>query len=137
MDPAALMSSFTGTLAVFMVFFIPIIAIVAIMAVILTALRRRHKERMKMIEQGLMPPAPQRSGNYYPLLITGAIFFAFGLGMTILGLAGQSSEFEPGAIFGSIGLGMLICFIVIRVLNRKKRARLEEPPTHRPPAEPL
>ena len=135
MDPAEIMSSFTGTLAVFMVFFIPILAIIAVMAIILTAVRRKHKERMKMIEQGLMPPLPRRSGNYYALLITGAISFAFGLGMTILGIAGRSDEYEPGAIFGSTGLAMLICFVVIRALNRKKAARSEDGPNGRPPSD--
>jgi len=135
-DPNEIIGSFTGGLAVFMIFIMPIAAIVGTLIVIGVGIRSRHRERMRMIEQGILPPPPrQRKGNYYALLITGVIFLAFGIGMTLLGLIGHDDQYEPGIIFGSTGLGMVVCFIVIRRLNRDRReAGTGQSPDRLPPA---
>jgi hypothetical protein len=99
-----------------------IISVIAVLAIVLAVVNRRHKERMKMIEQGMMPPPPrQQKGNYYGLLITGSIFFAFGLALFIAELAGGKIS-EGGLIFGFIGLAMLACFAVIRVARKNEPA---------------
>jgi len=93
------------------------------MAIVLAVVNRRHKERMKMIEQGMMPPPPRKQkGNYYGLMITGAIFFAFGLALFAAGLASQGNDFEGGFIFGFIGLALLACFAIIRVARKNEPA---------------
>jgi hypothetical protein len=126
-------SPITGIVAVVMLFGLPIIAILATLLIILISGRARHLERMKMIEQGIAPPAPtrRRTGNYYALLITGTIFFTFGLGMGLVSLISDEAELEPGFIFGSVGLGMLVTFVIIRVLNRRQQQRTA--PTELPP----
>jgi hypothetical protein len=128
-------SPITGMVAVVMLFGLPIIAILATLLIILISGRARHLERMKMIEQGIAPPAParRRTGNYYALLITGAIFFMFGLGMGLVSLASDEADLEPGFIFGSVGLGMLVTFVVIRILNRRQQ-RQSAPPELPPQA---
>ena len=123
MDPASFFSSITGVVIVAIIFAVPIIAVIAVMAIIMAVVGRRHKERMKMIEQGMMPPPPRKQkGNYYGLMITGAIFFAFGLAMFAAVLAGQESDFTPGFIFGFVGLAMLACFAIIRVVRKNEPA---------------
>ncbi len=123
MDPSSFFSSITGIVVVAIVFAVPIISVIAAMAIIMAVVGRRHKERMKMIEQGMMPPPPRKQkGNYYGLMITGAIFFAFGLALFVAELAGGGKVDEGGLIFGFIGLAMLACFAIIRV------ARKNEPP---------
>jgi len=122
-DPSSFFSSITGIVVVAIVFAVPIISVIAAMAIIMAVVGRRHKERMKMIEQGMMPPPPRKQkGNYYGLMITGAIFFAFGLALFVAELAGGGKVDEGGLIFGFIGLAMLACFAIIRV------ARKNEPP---------
>ena len=121
MDPAAFMDSATGMVVVTLIFAPAIIAIIATMVIILAVVGRRHKERMKMIEQGMMPPPPRaQKGNYYGLLITGSIFFAFGLALFAAALAGQENDYTGGFIFGFIGLAMLACFAVIRVARKNE-----------------
>jgi hypothetical protein len=117
------MDSATGMVVVTLIFAPAIIAIIATMVIILAVVGRRHKERMKMIEQGMMPPPPRaQKGNYYGLLITGAIFFAFGLALFAGELAGQGNDFTGGFLFGFIGLAMLACFAVIRVARKNEPA---------------
>jgi hypothetical protein len=125
----AFFSSITGIVAIVMIFGLPIIAILATLIIVMAASRSRHRERMKMIEQGIVPPAParRRTGNYYALLITGAILFAFGLGMGLVSLISEEAELEPGFIFGSVGLAMLVCFVIIRALNKRR----QQEPEHR------
>jgi hypothetical protein len=121
-NPAAVMTSFTGVVAVILIFAIPIIGIIATLAIVLGALKYRHRQRMKMIEQGMMPAPPKaRKGNWYALLITGSILLAFGFGMFMVGVLTDEGEMEPGLVFGCVGLAMLVCFIVIRALNRTRR----------------
>jgi hypothetical protein len=109
--------------AIVMIFGVPIVAIIAALAIIMSVVNRRHKERMKMIEQGMMPPPPrQQKGNYYGLLIAGAIFFAFGLALFAGELAGRGNDFTGGFIFGFIGLAMLACFAVIRTTRKSEPA---------------
>jgi hypothetical protein len=116
------MNSFTGVVAVILIFGIPILAIIATLAIVLGALKYRHRQRMRMIEQGMMPAPPKaRKGNWYALLISGSILFAFGIGMFLVGALTDEAEMEPGLVFGCIGLAMLACFVVIRVLNKKRR----------------
>jgi Na+/H+-translocating membrane pyrophosphatase len=103
------------------VFAVPIISVIAAMAIVLAVVNRRHKERMKMIEQGMMPPPPRKQkGNYYGLLIAGAIIFAFGLALFAAALAGQEGDFTGGFIFGFVGLAMLACFAIIRVARKNE-----------------
>jgi hypothetical protein len=140
MDPANFVNSVTGIVAIVMIFGVPIIAIIATMAIVMAVVGRRHKERMKMIEQGMMPPPPRKQkGNYYGLMITGAIFFAFGLAMFAAALAGQESDYTPGFIFGFVGLAMLACFAIIRVVRKNEPADNNGayPPAPAPPPPPL
>jgi hypothetical protein len=135
-DPANFVNSVTGIVVVAMVFAVPIIAIIATMAIIMAVVGRRHKERMKMIEQGMMPPPPRKQkGNYYGLMITGAIFFAFGLALFLGELAGKSNDFGGGFIFGFIGLGMLACFAIIRIARKNEPANKTD--TYPPAPPPL
>ncbi|MCX6842393.1 MAG: hypothetical protein NTX53_08960 [candidate division WOR-3 bacterium] len=123
MNPSAFLNTFTGIFAIAMVFAVPIISVIAAMAIILAVVNRRHRERMKMIEQGMMPPPPRKQkGNYYGLLITGAIFLAFGLALFVAELAGGGKVDEGGLIFGFIGLAMLACFAIIRVARKNEPA---------------
>ena len=123
MDPSNFVDSATGIVVVSLVFAPVIIALIAAMTIILAVVNRRHKERMKMIEQGMMPPPPRKQkGNYYGLLITGSIFFAFGLALFAAALAGQENDYTGGFIFGFIGLAMLACFAVIRVARKNEPA---------------
>jgi len=111
-----------------------IIAVIAVLAIILAMVNRRHKERMKMIEQGMMPPPrPKQKGNYYGLLITGAIFLAFGLALFAGELAERGNDFTGGFIVGFVGLAMLACFAIIRIARKSEPADKAE---DRPPAPP-
>jgi len=122
-NPADFIDSATGIVVVTLIFAPVIIAIIAAMAITLTVVNRRHKERMKMIEQGMMPPPPRKQqGNYYGLLIAGAIIFAFGLALFAAELAGSGNDFEGGLIFGFVGLAMLACFAIIRVARKNEPA---------------
>jgi hypothetical protein len=122
-NPSAYLNTFTGIFAIAMVFAVPIISVIAVLAIVLSVVNRRHRERMKMIEQGMMPPPPRKqTGNYNGLLITGAIFSAFGLALVAGELAGGGKDLTGGFIFGFIGLAMLACFAIIR------SARKNEPP---------
>lgn len=124
-DPSSILESATGIVAIVMIFGLPIVAILTTLAIVLVVTRHRHRERMKMIEQGIMPPPPTRtrSGNFYALLITGAILFAFGLGMFLVGVLTDEGELEPGLVFGTVGLALLVCFFFIRA-NRRRKERL-------------
>jgi hypothetical protein len=122
MDPSTFFGSITGIVVVAIVFAVPIISVIAAMSIILAVVNRRHRERMKMIEQGMMPPPPRKQeGNYYGLMITGAIFLAFGLALFVAELStGKVSE--GGLIFGFIGLAMLACFAIIRMARKNEPA---------------
>ena len=129
MDPASVLNSVTGVVAVTLIFGIPILAIIATLVIVFAAINRSHRERMKMIEQGMVPALPKRcSGNYYALLITGATFLAFGLAMLVLSLVSTAGEWEPALIFGFVGAALLVCWGVIRRLNRKNPTEQAEPP---------
>ena len=113
----------------------PIISVIAVMAIVLSVVNRRHRERMKMIEQGMMPPPPRKQkGNYNGLLIAGAILFAFGLALLAGALASRGTDFTGGFIFAFIGLAMLACFAIIRAARKNEPAdktdidRPEPPP---------
>jgi Domain of unknown function (DUF6249) len=127
MDPSSVINSFTGVVAVIMIFGIPIVTTALIAAVILSVAGKRHKERMKMIEQGMVPPPPRKQrGNYYGLLIAGAIVFAFGLALLAGDLATRGGDPEGGLIFSFVGAAMLITFAIIRAY-RKKEPTTPEP----------
>ncbi len=138
MDPSSFVNSVTGIAVVAIVFAVPIIAVIAVLAIILAVVNRRHKERMKMIEQGMMPPPPRKQkGNYYGLLIAGAIIFAFGLALFAAALAGATKDFEGGFIFGFVGLAMLACFAIIRLARKNEPTdRIEDHPSSPPPLPP-
>ena len=125
MDPSNFVDSATGIVVVSLVFAPVIIALIAAMTIILAVVNRRHKERMKMIEQGMMPPPPRKQkGNYYGLMITGAIFFAFGLALFAGELAGRGNDYGGGFVFGFIGLAMIACFAIIRMARKTEPADL-------------
>jgi preprotein translocase subunit YajC len=137
MDPSSFMSSFTGILAVAMSLGIPVLAIIATMAIIMAVIRTRNRERMKMIEQGILPPpAKKKTGNYYTLLVWGAILLAFGLAMSVAELVVHDGTIIAGLIFSFIGLAMLVCFIIIRTLRKKDQAAPEPTEDEEPPANP-
>jgi hypothetical protein len=135
-DPSAIIDSATGIVVVALIFAVPIIAVIAAFAITLSVVNRRHKERMKMIEQGMMPPPPRKQkGNYYGLMITGAIFFAFGLALFAGEIAGRGNDFMGGFLFGFIGLAMLACFAIIRVARKNEPA--DNGGAYAPPPPPL
>jgi preprotein translocase subunit YajC len=128
MNPSAFLNSFTGLAAVVLIFLPATLVVIALLALFLALINRRHKERMKMIEQGMVPaPPPKRTGNYYPLLIVGSIFTAFGLALFCTELVSRGGDFEGGVIFGFIGLAQIACFIIIRLMRKRDNASL--PPT--------
>ena len=134
MDPTNFVNSVTGIIAIVMIFGVPIIAIIAALAIVMSVVNRRHKERMKMIEQGMMPPPPRKQkGNYYGLMITGAILFAFGLALFAGELASRGNDFTGGFLFGFIGLAMLACFAVIRVARKSEPADMPNYGSPEPP----
>ncbi len=136
MNPTAFIDSATGIVVVAIIFGVPIVCVIAAMAIILSVVNRRHKERMKMIEQGMMPPPPRKQkGNYYGLLITGSIFFAFGLALFAGELASRGNDFGGGFIFGFIGLAMLACFAIICVARKNEPA--DQPGSGNPEPPPL
>jgi ABC-type uncharacterized transport system permease subunit len=135
-DPSAFIDSATGIVAVTLIFAPTILAIIAVLAIVLAVVNRRHRERMKMIEQGMMPPPPRKQkGNYYGLLITGAIFLAFGLALFAGKLAERSTDLTGGFIFGFIGLAMLACFAIIRAARKTEPVEKNGgfPPAPAPP----
>jgi len=127
MNPADMMAPIAGIVAIVMIFAIPILAIVTTMVLLLVAIKNRNRERMKMIEQGIMPPpaTSRRTGNFYALLITGAVMFALGIGLFVASLLSGSSDIEGGLIFGLIGLALLLCFVFIRVVKKRKQVSTE------------
>jgi hypothetical protein len=137
-NPSAYLNTFTGIFAIAMVFAVPIISVITFMAIVLAVVNRRHKERMKMIEQGMIPPPPrQQKGNYYGLMITGAIFSAFGLALVAGELASRGNDFKGGFMFAFIGLAMLACFAVIRAARKNEPAdRIEDRRPAPPPMPP-
>jgi preprotein translocase subunit YajC len=134
MTPSAFVDSATGMVVVAIVFAPLIIAVVAAMAIVLAVVNRRHKERMKMIEQGMMPPPPRKQkGNYYGLMITGAVFLALGLARIGAALASWGFAFQQGStlrflgldhgfIFTLVGLALLACFAIIRAARKNEPA---------------
>ncbi len=127
MNPTDILGPAVGGLAVFMVFAIPIISIIAVMVIVLTLSTKRHRERMKMIEQGLVPPPPRKNGRPYALLGWGAVLLAFGLALTVGTLAsGDADDITGGLIFGFIGLAMIFVFLVIS--NQRKHEQLPDQP---------
>jgi phosphate/sulfate permease len=138
MDPSTFANSVTGMVVVAIVFAPLIIAVIAALAIVLSVVNRRHKERMKMIEQGMIPPPPRKQkGNYHGLLITGAIFSAFGLALVAGELASRGNDFTGGFIFGFIGLAMLACFAIIRAARKNEPAdRADAYPPTLPPLPP-
>jgi drug/metabolite transporter (DMT)-like permease len=135
-NPSAYLNTFTGIFAIAMVFAVPIISVITVLAIVLAVVNRRHKERMKMIEQGMMPPPPRKQkGNHNGLLITGAIFFAFGLALVAGELASRGNDFKGGFIFAFIGLAMLACFAIIRAARKNEPA--DNTDSFQPPPPPL
>lgn len=133
MDPSSILGSFTGVVAVAMIFGLPIVAVVGAFVIAIVASQKKHRERMKMIEQGLVPPERhRRTGNFYVLLILGAILFAFGLALTCAELASRGGDLQGGFIFAFVGLALLVCFVVVRVLRRKEPSATAGPTDPKP-----
>jgi hypothetical protein len=133
-NPSAFIEGATGVVAIVMIFGVPIVAIIAALAIVMSVVNRRHKERMKMIEQGMIPPPPRKQkGNYYGLMITGAIFSAFGLALVAGELASRGNDFKGGFMFAFIGLAMIACFAVIR---RARKNETDDKPDYGKPAPP-
>jgi preprotein translocase subunit YajC len=126
MNPTDVLGPAVGGLVVFMVFAVPIVAIIAVMAVIMTLSTKRHRERMKMIEQGLVPTTtPKKSRRSYALIGWGAVLLAFGLALTVgMLISGDPDELTPGLMFGFIGLAMIIVHFVIA--SQRKREELPD-----------
>jgi NADH:ubiquinone oxidoreductase subunit 3 (subunit A) len=134
MDPSSIMNSVTGVVAIVMIFGLPIVAVVGAFVVALVASQKKHKERMKMIEQGMIPPPTRRrTGNFYGLIITGAILFAFGLALLVGELATKGGDLEGGLIFGFVGLALVIVYTYLRIVRKKEPQPPDAPP---PPAQP-
>jgi phosphatidylglycerophosphate synthase len=115
------MNSITGVVAIVMIFGLPVVAILAVMVIVLALAQRRHRERMKMIEQGILPPPPRQTAKtYFGLLIWGVILLAFGLALFVGELAKKSNDITGGLIFGLIGLGLIVCFAFIRGMRKKE-----------------
>ncbi|HTW91777.1 MAG TPA: DUF6249 domain-containing protein [bacterium] len=134
MTPSSILNSFNGTLAIFLIFGLPIVAVVGAFVVAITGSQKRHRERMKMIEQGMMPPPHRRrTGNFYALLIIGAILLAFGLALVFGQVAQRGNDFTGGFIFGFIGLAMLACFAIIRAARRREQPDKTDYGTPAPP----
>lgn len=128
MDPSNILGSVTGMVAVVLVFAVPILGILATLVIVSLAINRSHKERMKMIEQGMVPALPKRrTGNFHALIITGSILFAFGLALFISEVASRSNDIEGGLIFGLVGLALVVVYAYLRIVRKK-----EGPPPDRP-----
>jgi hypothetical protein len=118
MEPEQFLNSVIGGIAVVGAFAVPIAAILITAVIVISLTNKRHLERMKMIEAGIMPPPPRRVQNRYGLLITGAIFFAFGLALLIGELAAGNHDLTGGLIFGFVGLALLACYVLIRLTQK-------------------
>lgn len=130
MDPSGLFNSLTGLAAVVMIFGVPVIAMVGATVLILVISQKKHRERMKMIEQGILPAPPaHRTGNFHALIITGAIMLGFGLALLIAELTSGGGDTASGLIFGFVGLAMVLVYAYLRSVRRK-----ESPPPE-PPAQ--
>jgi len=126
MDPSEFVNSFTGVVTVVMIFGIPIVTTALIAAVILSVSGKHHKERMKMIEQGMIPPPPRKTRGY-ALLCWGAVSAAFGLALLVAKLAARSlDDLEGGFIFLFVGAALIIVWL-IRHNNQKQEPVPGEP----------
>jgi uncharacterized membrane protein HdeD (DUF308 family) len=134
-DPSAILNSLTGVVAVVMLFAVPIVTTALIAAVILSVAGKRHKERLKMIEQGMIPPPPRKTRGY-ALLGWGAVSAALGLALLVAQLAARSlDDLAGGFIFLFVGAAMIIVWL-IRHNNQRRELVADEPPksvTQTPP----
>ena len=98
------------------------------------SLDRAHRERMAMIERGLVPPAtPDRRGPPTMAMSFGIIVVGLGLGlMTLISIAADSPEIGVG-VGGSIvivGAAFIVRSLVVRHPEPSNR---ELPPPPAPP----
>jgi hypothetical protein len=123
------LDSLIGVVAVIGVFAVPIVAILVLAAVLMGTVRKRHLERMKMIEAGLMPPQPQRAANWHGLLITGAVLFALGLALLISTVAGgrPGEDLTGGLVLSLVGAALLGCFAFVRQGRRGRASDASQP----------
>src|SRR5512143_3253089 len=112
MEAKAFLDSFVGIVAVTGVFAIPIITVVALAIILTNVVNKRHLERMKMIEAGMVPPLPKPTKSGLGLLIPGAVLLAFGLAILFGEMSSSSGDGDltGGLIFGLIGLALIGCF---------------------------
>jgi Ca2+/Na+ antiporter len=136
MDPSSILNSFTGVVAVVMIFGLPIVTTALIAGLILSIAGKRHRERMKMIEQGMIPPPTRRrTGNFYALIITGAILLPFGLAILIPALLSHDGDIGGGLMFSLVGLSLIVVYAYLRMIRRKEGTP-ESPPTNSEPPAP-
>ncbi len=140
MDPSEVLNSMTDVVAVVMIFGIPIITTALIAAVVLSVAGKRHKERMKMIEQGMMPPPPPRKAQGYALLGWGAVSAAVGLALLVAELvSGSLKDLEGGFIFLFVGAALIIVWLIRYnaqqgepVADQSSRSASQPPPSSLP-----
>ncbi len=124
--------------------FIPIIAILSSVALpivvawilILKKINVTHKERMGLIQQGIIPPnEPKRKStpNRYVTLRNGTIFIALGIGL-IVGVLG-TQELGYGDVYAMLfvtastvfflGIGYLLFFLITKNVKEYNRIDLD------------
>jgi hypothetical protein len=133
MDATKFLDSFGGIVAVIMIFAVPIVTVSVIAGIIMSLAGKRHKERMRMIEAGLVPPNPSRPGGRYGMLVFGAIMLAFGLALLIGELTKSSGDLQGGLIFFFVGVALVGSFAWIR---SKQRTEAPPEPPSSPPSRP-
>ena len=116
------MEDLEGVIAIISIFALPMITA---MVLIFKRLSSTHKERMALIEQGIIPPnEPKRKStpNRYRSLRNGIILIALGIGI-IVGFLGTNylviGEDNPflflaASIVLFLGIGFLIFFLITR-----------------------
>ena len=120
------MESLIAIIAVISIFALPVIAAVVL---IFKKINSTHKERMGMIQQGIIPPNEtkrQSIPNRYRSLLNGVILIALGIGF-IVGFSGTNyliiGEVNPdlfvvASVVLFLGIGYLVFFLITR--NKKE-----------------
>ncbi len=116
------MEDLTGIIAIISIFALPVITA---MVLILKKLSSTHKERMGLIQQGIIPPnEPKRKStpNRYRSLRNGVLLIALGVGL-IVGFLGanylpmsedNSFLFVTASIVLFLGIGYTVFFLITK-----------------------
>ena len=131
MDPKTFFDSAGGVTAIMGAFAVPFVFAIVAAIIVLSVTRKRHVERMKMIEAGLVPPY-RRARSIYGLLVVGAVFTAIGLALALSRVITGERDIEGPMVMGFMGLAFLGCFAYIRKQPRDDE-RPAPPPDTRPP----